>query len=45
MLPEKVPEEHTAEAEARVNLIGVMPGINPRHNARMSVSATREVVP
>jgi hypothetical protein len=32
-------EKHTAGAKARVDLIGFMPGINPRPTARTSFSA------
>jgi hypothetical protein len=31
---------HTSGAEVHADLIGFMPGINPRHTARMSFSAT-----
>jgi hypothetical protein len=33
------PEKHTSGAEAHVDFIGFMPGINPRPTARMSFSA------
>ena len=33
------PEKHTSGAEAHVDVIGFVPGINPRPTARMSFSA------
>jgi len=38
-------KKHTAGAETHADSIGVMPGINPRHNARMSFSASCLAVP
>jgi hypothetical protein len=38
-------QKHTSGAEALVDLIGFMPGINPRPTARTSFSASCEVVP
>jgi hypothetical protein len=38
-------QKHTSGAEALVDLIGFMPGINPRPTARTSFSAGCEVVP
>ena len=35
----KISEEHTAACEARVDLIGILPGINPRPRGGMSFSA------
>ena len=35
-------EEHTSGAEAHIDLIGFMPGINPRPTARTSFSAARK---
>ena len=36
------PEKHTSGAEAHVDFMGFMPGINPRPTARMSFSAACE---
>jgi hypothetical protein len=38
-------QKHTSGAEALVDLIGFMPGINPRPTARTSFSASCEAVP
>jgi hypothetical protein len=40
-----MPEKHTSGAKARMDFIGLMPGINPRPTARLSFSAACEVVP
>jgi len=37
-------EEHTSGAEAHIDLIGFMPGINPRPTARTSFSAACEAL-
>ena len=39
------PEKHTSGAKADVDFARLMPGINPRHTARGSFSASCEVVP
>jgi hypothetical protein len=41
----KKAEKHTSGAKARVDSIGLMPGINPRPTARMSFSASCKVAP
>jgi hypothetical protein len=41
----ETPEKHASGAKARVDSIGLMPGINPRPTARLSFSAACSVVP
>jgi hypothetical protein len=41
----KIDEEHTSEAKARVDSVDVIAGMNPWPTARMSFSASCEVVP
>jgi ceramide glucosyltransferase len=38
LLSGEMPEKHTSEAKATVDSIGLMPGINPRPTARLSIS-------
>jgi hypothetical protein len=45
LFPNNKPDKHTSGAKALIDLIGFMPGINPRHKARMSFSADCKVVP
>jgi len=40
-----MPEEHTSGAKAHVDLMSLIPGMNPRPTARMSFSAACKVVP
>jgi hypothetical protein len=40
-----MPEKRTSGAKALIDLIGFVPGMNPRPTARTSFSAACEVVP